>query len=265
MTTFSERLSQFIASIGESSSSFELKIGVSKGAIYKPIRNGKTVGLEILVKIFSTYPELDVEWLITGSGTMLRKVPRSSAGNAMMTEELRVGYNVMKGPKSIVRLVAVQQAAGWDGHFEGHEQLVESSFYLPSRMLPAGRDYAGFPIIENSMEPTLPLKSVLIAELVEPEGYHRIRTGQVYVIITRNGAVIRRITNRLQEKGALQAFADNSDYTPVDIPAAEISSVWKARALFSVGFPGESRHLYQLYQDLEERIRLLENRGGNPG
>lgn len=265
MTTFSERLSQFIARIGETPTSFELKIGVSKGAIYKPVRNGKTVGLEILVKIFSNYPELDVEWLITGSGTMFREGARRPAGNAMIAEELSVGYSIMKGPKSIVRLIAVQQATGWDGIFEGHEQLVESSFYLPARMLPAGRDYVGFPVIENSMEPTLPIKSILITEPVAPENYRRIRSGQVYVIITRHGTVIRRITNRLEEKGTLQAFADNSDYGPSDIPAAEISSVWKARALFSTGFPGESRQLYQLYQDLEERIRLLESRGGSPG
>ncbi len=264
MTTFSERLSQFIASIGETPTSFELKIGVSKGAIYKPVRNGKTVGLEILVKIFSNYPELDIEWLIIGSGTMFRKGARTSAGDAMIAEDLSVGYSVMKGPKSIVRLIAIQQATGWDGIFEGHEQLVDSSFYLPGRMLPGGRDYVGFPVIENSMEPTLPIKSMLITELVAPESYHRIKSGQVYVVITRYGTLIRRITNRLEEKGVLQALADNSDYGPSDIPVAEISSVWKARAFFSTGFPGESRQLYQLYQDLEERIRLLESRGGDP-
>lgn len=261
---FSERLSQFIASIGETSSSFETKIGVSKGAIYKPIRNGKTVGLEILVKIFSAYPELDVEWLITGAGTMFRQESLARSGSPFMAEDLPVGYSVMKGPKSIIRVVALRQATGWDGVFEGREHLVESFFYLPARMLPGGREYAGFTVIENSMEPTLPLKSMLIAELVAPENYQRIQTGHVHVVITHQGVVIRRITNRLQERDALQAFADNGDYGPVDIPAAEISSVWKARALFSSSFSGERHQLYQLYQDLEERIRLLENRGDNP-
>ncbi len=261
---FSERLSQFIASVGETPTSFEAKIGVSKGAIYKPIRNGKTVGLEILVKIFSNYPELDVEWLITGSGTMFRQEAHSRSGSSFVTEDMPVGYSIMKGPKSVVRVIASRQAAGWDGIFEGCEHLVESFFYLPARMLPGGRDYAGFTVIENSMEPTLSIKSMLIAELVAPEDYRRIQTGHVYVVITGQGVIIRRITNRLKERGTLQAFADNSDYGPVDISAAEISSVWKARALFSFGFSGERHQLYQLYQDLEERIRSLENRGDNP-
>ncbi|ODS84059.1 MAG: hypothetical protein ABS46_04615 [Cytophagaceae bacterium SCN 52-12] len=261
---FSERLSQFIASIGETPTSFEAKIGVSKGAIYKPIRNGKTVGLEILVKIFSNYPGLDVEWLITGAGTMLKQGAHAAGGSPVVTEELPVGYSVMKGPRSVVRVIALRQAAGWDGIFEGRDHLVESFFYLPARMLPGGRNYAGFPVIENGMEPTLPLKSMLIAELVAPESYQRIQTGHVHVVITRRDIMIRRITNRLRERDALQAFADNSDYGPIDIPLAEISSVWKARALFSSSFSGERHQLYQLYQDLEERIRLLESRGDHP-
>lgn len=217
-----------------------------------------------MVKIFSNYPELDVEWLITGSGTMFRQNAERRYGGTVITEDLSVGYSVMKGPKSIVRVIATRQATGWDGDFEGHEHLVESFFYLPARMLPGGRDYAGFTVIENSMEPTLPIKSLLIAELVAPGNYKRIQTGQVYVVITRQGIVIRRITNRLEERDALQAVADNTDYGPADIPAGEISSVWKARAFFSFTFSGERHQLYQLYQDLEERIKLLETRGDNP-
>ena len=257
---FSERLSLFIASVGETISSFEVKIGVSKGAIYKPVRNGKTVGLEILAKIFSVYPDLNLEWLITGEGMMFRRRSAVENNDSFIAEELQVGYSVMKGPKVMVRVVALRQAAGWSGSFEERSELVEFSFYLPSRMLPGRRDYTGFTIIENSMDPTLPIKSILMTELVAPEDYKKIQTGYIYVVITEQGAFVRRVANRLEERGVLQAFADNADYAPVDIPLAAISSVWKARAVFSSAFSGERHQLYQLYQDLEERIRLLESR-----
>ena len=261
---FSERLSRFITSVGETTSSFEVKIGVSKGAIYKPVRNGKTVGLEILAKIFSVYPDLNLEWLITGSGTMFRRRSAAQSDDPLIAEESQVGYSVLKGSRAIVRVVALRQAAGWRGNFEEREELVEFSFYLPARMLPGERDYTGFTIIDNSMEPTLPLKSILMTEQVASANYQKIQTGSIYVVITAQGVVIRRITNRLEERGMLQAFADNGDYAAVDIPLSEVSSVWKARAIFSSALSGERRQLYQLYRDLEERIRLLESRGAGP-
>ncbi|GAB2798583.1 hypothetical protein GCM10027275_50160 [Rhabdobacter roseus] len=74
---FSERLKLFIDYTGRSINSFEISIGVSKGAIFKPIANKKTIGVEMLDKIISKYPELNIEWLISGQGEMLKGVQAS--------------------------------------------------------------------------------------------------------------------------------------------------------------------------------------------
>jgi phage repressor protein C with HTH and peptisase S24 domain len=78
---FSTRLEEFLRHINETATSFEPIIGVSKGAIYKPIRNKKTVGVEVLEKIVSKYPSLNLEWLITGNGEMLKPGTISSSKN----------------------------------------------------------------------------------------------------------------------------------------------------------------------------------------
>lgn len=69
---FSNRLKAFIDHLGTSITAFEGKIGVSKGALAKPIKNGKTVGVEVLEKIFNEYPNVNLEWLIAGAGAMLK-------------------------------------------------------------------------------------------------------------------------------------------------------------------------------------------------
>lgn len=70
---FSNRLKAFIDHLGTSITAFEAKIGVSKGALAKPIKNGKTVGVEVLEKIFIEYPNVNLEWLVAGAGVMLKE------------------------------------------------------------------------------------------------------------------------------------------------------------------------------------------------
>ena len=69
---FSHRLKAFIDHLDISITAFEAKIGVSKGALAKPIKNGKTVGVEVLEKIFNYYPDVNLEWLVAGAGVMLK-------------------------------------------------------------------------------------------------------------------------------------------------------------------------------------------------
>lgn len=70
---FSTRLKAFIDHLDTSITAFEVKIGVSKGALAKPIKNGKTVGVEVLERIFNQYPNVNLEWLVAGAGTMLKE------------------------------------------------------------------------------------------------------------------------------------------------------------------------------------------------
>ena len=63
---FSERLKQLIDVIGISITSFETSIGVSKGALAKPIKNKRSVGVEVLEKMLTSYPNVSLDWLVLG-------------------------------------------------------------------------------------------------------------------------------------------------------------------------------------------------------
>ena len=255
---FSERLSRFIKSIGETPSSFERIIGVSKGAISKPIKNGRTVGVEILEKIFSLYPDLSADWLVAGSGDMSKKEAAANGTDPGMAHDQGVEYRFMKGPKARVALIDETKAAGWDGTGEGGP--IDFVFYLPASWLPRRQGYAAFSLTNDSMDPAFPLKSYAIAELVRPEEYQGIRNGAVCAVITSDRVMVRRITNRLKEKGVLHAAADNREYASCDVAEDEIASVWKVKAIFSPYAGSDPHQLFHLYRDLEERIRQLEGK-----
>ncbi|PSL26796.1 hypothetical protein [Dyadobacter jiangsuensis] len=94
---FSIRLKAFIDYLGTSITGFEAKIGVSKGALAKPIKNGKTVGVEVLEKIFNEYPQINLEWLVAGAGTMLKD-------GSVVNQVLDPGENVILSKNEYIDL-----------------------------------------------------------------------------------------------------------------------------------------------------------------
>lgn len=66
-----DRLKQYIESKGLTIAAVERKLGMSNGALSKPIKNGTSIGCDKLENILSVYPDLSLPWLFTGRGDML--------------------------------------------------------------------------------------------------------------------------------------------------------------------------------------------------
>ncbi len=66
-------LKQFIDYKGLTVFSFEKKIGI-RSTIQKAIRDNSNLGSNNLAKIVSEFPEINPDWLLTGTGEMLRSI-----------------------------------------------------------------------------------------------------------------------------------------------------------------------------------------------
>lgn len=64
----SERVGQYIAKKGVSYYAFENSIGASRGSISKAVKEGKSIGSQVLENILSVYTDLNPVWLLTGVG-----------------------------------------------------------------------------------------------------------------------------------------------------------------------------------------------------
>lgn len=73
--TVRDRLYKFIQYLDMSVRQFEIKWGVASGYV----RNiSKGIGNEHLTNLCKQYPMLDLNWLYTGSGSMLKNIPENS-------------------------------------------------------------------------------------------------------------------------------------------------------------------------------------------
>lgn len=68
-----DRLMQFINYAGLSARQFDLSIGASNGYTLRMQKNSASVGSDVIENILKAYPQLNVVWLITGEGDMLKE------------------------------------------------------------------------------------------------------------------------------------------------------------------------------------------------
>ncbi|MGZ0017135.1 helix-turn-helix domain-containing protein [Yeosuana sp. AK3] len=66
---FAKRIQEVIAFYGESASSFAEKIGVPRSSISHILSGRNKPSLEFVLKILSTYPDIELYWLLNGKGS----------------------------------------------------------------------------------------------------------------------------------------------------------------------------------------------------
>jgi phage repressor protein C with HTH and peptisase S24 domain len=67
-----DRLKDYIAAKGISISAFEKSIGMSNASFGKSLKNNGAIGTDKLENILNVYSDINIEWLLTGNGEMLK-------------------------------------------------------------------------------------------------------------------------------------------------------------------------------------------------
>ena len=70
---FAKRLQKVIDFYGESASSFAEKIGVQRSSISHILSGRNKPSLDFIMKVLSSYPEVELYWLLNGKGTFPAK------------------------------------------------------------------------------------------------------------------------------------------------------------------------------------------------
>jgi len=74
------RVGQYLETKNISYYAFENSLGASRGSISKAVKDGKSIGSNVLEKILTLYPDINPAWLLTGHGEMLVNAAKSTPG-----------------------------------------------------------------------------------------------------------------------------------------------------------------------------------------
>ena len=98
------RIKQFADSLGISMRKFCETVGVANGSFEKV----KSIGSETLLKIYYAYPNISLEWLITGEGSMFKTKQNVASNVALLTiikeKDARIAQFIRENERLIIEL-----------------------------------------------------------------------------------------------------------------------------------------------------------------
>ena len=243
-----ERIKKFIDHEGLSISAFEKTIEVSNGYVNSISKN---IGIDKLNVIVEKYPQLSLEWLITGKGEMLKPTLPTTKTNKLLMPKVVV---VDDKDNERIPLVPIRAQAGY---LTGYDDItfIES---LPTYSLPnmTNGTYRMFQVKGLSMYPTLQDSSYVVGKFVDD--WHNLSSNRVCVVVTLSeGIIVKRVTNTLDKYGTLYCKSDNCDYPHISVPLEEIQEIWECKMHLSFEFLDPVTN-YQKIAALEADVAYLK-------
>ena len=206
-----ERLKSYLRKKQISEAVFEETAKLSRGFVSKV---GDSIREANLIKISQSYPDLNLAWLKTGEGEMLRDDAEEKPAAT---------------PKDNYRLVPIIHIDSVGG-MHSHNSIVQEPQYIEGYAPFAGAKEGDVCIIQSgdSMIPTCPAGSLLLVRQVldwrEYFGY-----GNIFVLVLTDG---RRITKEVTKyapdpQNYVWCVSHNPDVPDEELPKSMIAAVWK--------------------------------------
>lgn len=214
-----QRILYFAGTLGISKRDFYSKIGVSRGTLES--KTGITE--DVLTKFFATFPEVNVEWIMSGIGDMIKtkRTPEvimsdfepfskgkdnkkttvtQSVGNIFIDTRPRIPFDAAAGTLS----AAISPVSDNDC-----EQIP---------VIPTFPHY-DFSIIArgDSMVPEFQSGDELACAFVKESSF--VQWGRAHILDTTQGVILKKIFNR---EGTILCRSINPDYPDIEIPKEDI-------------------------------------------
>lgn len=211
MTT-KERFIEYLKIKGIGQTSFEESAGLSRGAISQ--KSGFSANS--IEKIAIACPDLNLDWLITGSGEMLKSATPTSVS---AISDNSISYR-------LVPLLNLDAVGGIHS-----PNVVSGDREYADQLIPftdAQEGDVALTVSGESMSPTCPPGSrVLIRQI--PQWREYFGYGNIFVLLLTDG---RRILKEVQKypedsKNYVLCKSHNDRYPEEELPKSMIKSVWK--------------------------------------
>lgn len=226
MSEIKDRLTKFLEYKGYGQLKFENTAGLGRGFVNKV---GFNINAKSLEKIAKAYPELNIDWLRSGHGSMLNGENGDSEVTLNTPREEQKGATEEENTATWVLLLPVTAQGGSLNDFVVSVRESECEKVVsPTR----GVDFA-MTVSGDSMSPEYPNGSRIFIKRINERAF--IEWGKVYVIDTCNGTVIK-ILVPAEKEGYVKCVSINQDpiFAPFEVAFEDIYGVYKVLLCMSV-------------------------------
>ena len=216
------RILQIIEYKGINKRKFYLETGLSNGFLDKV----KDVGASKIEHILNVYPEINMEWLLTGEGDML---------NFDILQEKNVAYKKTEkeAKKQNIPLYSIQTIAGIIDLFGNNEyQTPVDTISIPKISDCDGALY----VTGDSMSPLLKSGDIVIYKKVYNHEKNII-WGEMYLVYVNNDgneSFFTRFIKQSEQESFVQLVAQNPDHQTIEFPVSSIKALALVKASIRV-------------------------------
>lgn len=255
--------------MGKTQDSLSAEVGIGRTTIANYEAGISEPNLETIVT-FAKYFGISVDLLLSinlekenpGNSTDLTPIQGKAATGAPYSAMPRVITVDREGNDNII-YVPVKARAGYLLGY-GDAEFMET---LPTFRLPGlnNSTFRMFEVDGPSMAPNIMHADRIIGEWVE--GLDKIRDNRVHVIVHKGGVAVKRVLNRIAERGKLylksDTIAHRHEFPTMEIDPEDVKEVWYGRLKISGDFsePAEVYHrLADLEVDVMEMKRFMKDK-----
>ena len=259
-----ERIYRLCSEQGLTIAKFEKECGFSNGYV-SSIR--KNIGIEKLDKILKIFPNINRDWLIYGTGEMLRTTEEPITTETKSTEEVEAEeVAVEEFPVIPVSLIDKDNTNIWHEIQENSDQWDK----LNIQQLVQECDIV-YRVISDVMSPDISIGDILFLKKIPRR---KTLNGECYLVDTRSYGILIRYV--FVEGDSIKCVAPNRPLQDLIIPQDEIYGIYAIRGKFScrvtysegssISHQSANNHIAQLINEVakagervDKMIALLES------
>lgn len=223
-----QRLTTFLKHKKLSLSKFAEKCSLDKSILS---RISETTAQSTLKRIEDN-SDLNIDWLLTGEGEMLKLEIENSVADETADETINETANKEEEiPEKFVSYLVPMAAMG--GSLVGFEEEGVMRENCERVISPIANIDLVVPVCGESMEPEYPNGSKVYVRRINPDDF--IAWGNVYVLDTTNGIIIKVVVESEREN-CVRCLSLNPSgrYTPFDVPKRTIRAMYRVMLCVSV-------------------------------
>ena len=260
--SFRERIAYFHKEIlGIPQYVFAESIGLGQERVRKSLMPGKQPTAEFFESIFSTYPDLNPDWVFTGRGAMLHSEKENTAPYIISQTIAKPAPEQVSGKN--LRVLCITNDSSGNENVEVVNTKAAASYIdniqepqflstLPKISLPGnvfrGGTFRAFEVKGNSMEPTIQQGSWVIGQYVQD--WLTLKDDYIYIVVMQDAILIKRVLNRIEKRQGLVLKSDNREYENKNIDIDEVKELWLLKAEMRYDFKNPSKEMYLQLQHL---------------
>ncbi|WP_353480613.1 LexA family transcriptional regulator [Haliscomenobacter sp.] len=233
-----------------SSRQFAIALEYLPQSLSEILKGRRDVTIDLLRRAVEVY-QVNPLFLYTGEGDMFLRPKEEQEGSF-----LTVAQHAQN--EDLILHVSIHHQYEYPREINTPEFISK----LPVYSFPELRSNLGtqrsFEMIGDSMQPTFNEGDKVIANFVKPTVWtQNLKNNHVYVIVSDNAVVIKRILKGLQVDKQLLLVSDNSFYESYPLHLNDVKEIWQVHTRISSFLPAYQHHQFSVQEEIKSLKEMI--------